>query len=86
MTNINDALQNTTKVTSTILNGERVQLVDIQSLLSIKKNKDIFQNTDIDVYFRSDLGRLAATYDILLQNLGKPFYFLYADFKMQPIP
>jgi hypothetical protein len=86
ITNIDDALQNTTQAISAHPNGERVQLVDIQSLPTIQENKDIFQNTDIDVYFRSDLARLVATYDTVMQNPTKRSCILYADFKMAPMP
>lgn len=85
ITNHEEALENTREKIANLPNGARAQLVDIQSLPTIQQNKDIFQNTYMDVYFLSDLGRMAATYDTLLQNLDKPFYFLYADFKMPPM-
>lgn len=85
ISNHESALKNTQQQIAKLRNGKKIHLKNIRDLSIIRDNEEAFSQ-DRPVYFRSDLGRVIATFETLSQSPGRDSYFLYADFKMPPIP
>lgn len=85
ITSFKEAFESTKQLVSKLDQAPKIHLKNIRELSLIKENAHAFTQ-DKPVYFRSDLGRVIATYEALKEGLGVSSYLMYTDFKMDPIP